>query len=372
MSSKNNSAWRSRELANLRIDGSDALVHGNRPDRSSRQTYVATNGLVYEDDGTPETARYIAEARVRARLLKGYLPLECIVDEKVGEKGETLYLAKWDGEYSDMEMTWLPAKSFRAKDLEEWKAEQVRLQRIEMDADDDNLIPDTEDADMLDDESPVSSVPVPADIATSDEPETDVNMVDVETSDDATPNTSTDIPSPSHVEQTLPAQASTSPTQSISTHQKQAQESEEEEEDVDCDDPAFATDEDIISKHSPGQRCESTTHTGKPTHTCEPCRTEALAVLDPQQQAAADFGANAMLCAGCGEHHLDAEELSFECRCLTMSQCVRCLYVTLDDLGAARAEMKSGGEECGVCRGELVGGEKVSKCALCRGLKVRF
>lgn len=341
---------RPREVRNLDVAGTEALLDGYR-EQVTVSVYRQRGGL-YELDNSHQTAARAAEDAHGMRLGPGRYHLEAVIGEKVID-GSLCYLAKWAG---IEESTYEPAGHFRPSDIAEWAAEKAQLYNIEMDLDLDEIVSDSEDDPTQTNAAP-SQASQPAALQGLPMDQNDVDMQDA--ADLASVPVS-------------PVQAEP-PRAAIDCEQFTAwpTASTTEDEDSECNDPVGV---DLVEEHGNAQLCQSSVHVSKSVYTCHQCRNEALAMLDEVQREAAEQGADTILCHGCGEQHLDDLTSSFPCQCLSKTQCGRCLTDAIDRLATAREGLAISydADHCEACSAELAGDEKVSKCDVCHGLKVRL
>ncbi|KAK5125261.1 hypothetical protein LTR85_000937 [Meristemomyces frigidus] len=340
-----------REIRSLAINGSAALVDGYRPDGPSTVYYY--KGAFYEADQSPETAAWFAEGARTRKLGPGLYPLEAIIGDKV-EHGQVQYLARWVG--TD-EMTYEPAGNFRAEDIAECQAEKAELDNIVIGV---NLDDAKSNYDGTVDINSTASVTKLAD-ATPQAATTDEADVAMEGAEAMLPVIAADVDA--HGTDTSASLADQVPAMAVSSDLTDA-----EDEYENCNDRAGV---DLVEKHGKAHRCQGKRHSGPSVYTCDECRRETVAMLDEKQKLAIERGADRPLCHECGEEHVEDAQASFECKCSTMTLCGSCLDKMADDLAAAREALVATNEEttCGVCSEDLQGDEKVTKCALCRGLK---
>jgi len=318
----------SREIHSL-LNSASTLLNSSAP-RTSGNTYYY-KGATYELDGSAQTAAWAAEGARKQHSRSNEYDLEAIIGEK-SENGKTMYLAKWAG-YDDSESTYEPAGNFQPEHLAEWQANKARLAEIEMDVD-------------LDDLSLTKSTRGPHLIPTLPTqhvyPEQTAGPTDIEMAD------------------SMPESA-----------QVQGSEGQEDDEYAECDDPLGSG---VVDTNGDAQRCQASGHPGKNVFTCDSCRGRALTLLTPAQQEAAEYGADVPLCGGCGEAAIEDLENASPCECLTKPQCGTCLLQSLSSLAIVREAQKTEiyAGHCNSCETEVEGDEKVTRCLLCHGLKVRF
>ncbi|GAB1730817.1 hypothetical protein NU195Hw_g1750t1 [Hortaea werneckii] len=338
-----------RELKNLAIDGADALITGYLEDIPSLVYYW--RGGYYEHDGSEESAYWAQQGALAKRLGPSYFHLEGIVADRTVD-GQKQYLAHWSKYH---ERTWEPASFFNTADIAAYEeaiqagpgsAEMVAANGFASD------LPEVQEG-LSDSAASLTDTVAPL---TLESRSRDATRVDLQQS----------IKSNTHGEDSL-----------LLARQQLAHESTQNSEDDGDDDEEQKCNDvlgsGLVDEHGEEAiRCTSHLHKGKLVRCCDICRNEALDMLTEEQSLSLEQGADMALCYACGEAAIDSDT-SFECRCSKLDQCGVCLLRTAGKLADARADpsRRVGNERCGECEGEL-DENRVSRCALCGGLKVRW
>lgn len=110
----------SREVRNLRVDGTPALISGPVP-RRSLPSYKWRGGARYANDGSASAMAYAAEANKVVKLPKDVYLLETIVGKREEDEGHVQYLARWAEPYTADDDTWEPPGNFRDQDIQEYE-----------------------------------------------------------------------------------------------------------------------------------------------------------------------------------------------------------------------------------------------------------
>ncbi|KAI7210528.1 hypothetical protein KC343_g588 [Hortaea werneckii] len=337
-----------RELKNLAIDGADALITGYLEDIPSLVYYW--RGDYYEHDGSAESAYWAQQGALAKRLGPHYFHLEGIVADRTVDD-QKQYLAHWSKYH---ERTWEPASFFNTADIAAYEeaahagpgsAEMVAANGFAPD------LPEMQEG-LSDSAASLTDTVAPL---TLDSRSKDATMVDVQQS----------IKSNTRREHSTMLARDNLADEST---QNSGNESDDDEE-QDCNDVLGSG---LVDEHGEALRCTSHLHKGKPVQCCDTCRNEALNMLTEEQRRSLEQGADMALCYVCGEAAIDSDA-AFECKCSKLDQCGVCLLEIAEKLVKARSALNHGVEDgrCGGCSGEL-DEERVSSCAACGGLKVRW
>ena len=350
-----------RELRNLAIDGTEALIDGYRDEGEGLVYYY--QGAYYEHDGTQEATEWAHRDQLMRRLPAGYFHLKAIVGEQTVH-GQLQYLANW-ARYD--ELTWEPASAFRADDTAAWQAEKARLAEVEANAgDDDSEAEDNVEGNTEDALGQGNTSTADSDEKTKDnDEETNVNDQDsagevmMETAELAANEQGSNA---GHERQLTPTDQQISRSRALD---------DDDADDVyaDCDDPFGA---DAVNTHGDAKRCRSGRHPEEVVYTCSACRDLAFASLMPDQRAAYVSGADTILCWPCGEFSVESIA-AFPCKCAVETQCGSCLVNAAHRLAEALTSVPNltGEDACADCSRELEGGKRVSRCLACGGLKMQ-